>query len=416
MSKAIQNFLASGLAEVDVKLGGDRPWDLRIHNPKTYGRIARQGSLGIGETFMDGWWECDDLAEMLARALTSPKLAALAKRGTLGMRLVRLLTNPQTVKKSKEEVGRTHYVHRNRFYQLMLDPLMLYTCGYWNEKIGSRDLDGSQRAKLDLVAVKLGLKPGMKVLDIGCGWGGAAYYMARNYGVEVTGLTLSESQLEMAEDRCSGISASFELCDYRLHQGRYDRIYSLGMLEHVGDKNHRTYLKKVQQLLEPEGLFLLQSIGQNPGLPFNDPWIDKYIFPGSFIPSGINITRAFDDVLIMEDWQNLGPHYVPTLGGWAENLRRHEDEILSSLCDERELRMWHFYLASSAAFFRVRQLQLWQVLMSQSGPRNAPLPHFRKDLDDVKLPPAAKERLVRVREDDALKGAKKRAPARRQSA
>ena len=236
----------------------------------------------------------------------------------------------------------------------------------------------------------------MKVLDIGCGWGGAAYYMARNYGVEVTGLTLSESQLEMAEDRCSGISASFELCDYRLHQGRYDRIYSLGMLEHVGDKNHRTYLKKVQQLLEPEGLFLLQSIGQNPGLPFNDPWIDKYIFPGSFIPSGINIARAFDDVLIMEDWQNLGPHYVPTLGGWAENLRRHEDEILSSLCDERELRMWHFYLASSAAFFRVRQLQLWQVLMSQPGPRNAPLPHFRKDLDDAKLPPAAKERLVRI--------------------
>ena len=137
LSKAIQNFLASGLAEVDVKLGGERPWDLRINNPKTYGRIARQGSLGIGETFMDGWWECDDLAEMLARALTSPKLAALAKRGTLGMRLVRLLTNPQTVKKSKEEVGRTHYVHRNRFYQLMLDPLMLYTCGYWNEKIGS---------------------------------------------------------------------------------------------------------------------------------------------------------------------------------------------------------------------------------------------------------------------------------------
>ena len=313
-------------------------------------------------------------------------------------------------------MGRTHYVHRNRFYQLMLDPLMLYTCGYWNEKIGSRDLDGSQRAKLDLVAVKLGLKPGMKVLDIGCGWGGAAYYMARNYGVEVTGLTLSESQLEMAEDRCSGIGASFELCDYRLHQGRYDRIYSLGMLEHVGDKNHRTYLKKVQQLLEPEGLFLLQSIGQNPGLPFNDPWIDKYIFPGSFIPSGINIARAFDDVLIMEDWQNLGPHYVPTLGGWAENLRRHEDEILSSLCDERELRMWHFYLASSAAFFRVRQLQLWQVLMSQPGPRNAPLPHFRKDLDDVKLPPAAKERLVRIREDDAPKGAKKRAPARRQGA
>ena len=407
MSNAIRDFLASGLAEVDVKLGGERPWDVRIHNPKTYGRIARQGSLGLGESFMDGWWECDDLAEMFSRALASPKLANLANRGTLGMRLVRILTNPQTIKKSKEEVGRTHYVHRNRFYQLMLDPLMLYTCGYWDEKIGSRDLDGSQRAKLDLVAVKLGLQPGMKVLDIGCGWGGAAHYLARNHGVEVTGLTLSESQLEMAEDRCSGVSASFELCDYRLHQGRYDRIYSLGMLEHVGDKNHRTYLKKVRELLDPEGLLLLQSIGQNPGMPFNDPWIDKYIFPGSFIPSGINIARAVDDTLIIEDWQNFGPHYVPTLDGWAQNLRRNEKEILSSLCDERELRMWHFYLASSAAYFRVRQLQLWQLLLSPPGPRSAPLPRFRKDLDDVKLPLVAKERQVRAREDGTQQGAKK---------
>ncbi len=410
MSKTIENFLASGLAEVDVKLGGDRPWDVRIHDSRTYGRIVRQGSLGLGESFMDGWWECDQLAEMLTRALTSPKLAALTDRGTLWMRLVQLLTNPQTIKKSKEEVGRTHYVHRNRFYQLMLDPLMLYTCGYWDDRLGSRDLDSSQRVKLDLVAVKLGLEPGMKVLDIGCGWGGAAHYMARNYGVEVTGLTLSESQLEMAEDRCSGVNASFELCDYRLHEGRYDRIYSLGMLEHVGNKNHRTYLKKVRQLLEPEGLFLLQSIGQNPSVPFNDPWINKYIFPGSFIPSTPDVAKALDGVLIMEDWQNFGPHYVLTLSGWAENLRRNEKDILSSLCDERELRMWHFYLASSAAFFRVRQLQLFQVLMSQPGMRSAPLYRFRKDLDDVKLPQAKKERQIRAREDEAAKkGAKKRA-------
>ena len=410
MSKAIQNFLASALAEVDVKLGGDRPWDVRIHNSKTYGRIARQGSLGLGESFMDGWWECDQLAEMFTRTLTSPRLAALADRGTLWMRLLQLLTNPQTIKKSREEVGRTHYIHRNRFYQLMLDPLMLYTCGYWDENIGSRDLDGAQRAKLDLVAVKLGLKPGMKVLDIGCGWGGGAYYLANNYGVEVTGITLSESQLEMAEDLCSGVSASFELCDYRLHQGRYDRIYSLGMLEHVGNKNYRTYLEKVRQLLDSEGLFLLQSIGQNPGLPFNDPWIDKYIFPGSFIPSGIEIAKAMDGILIMEDWQNFGLHYVPTLEGWAENLRRNEDEILSSLCDERELRMWHFYLASSAAFFRVRQLQLFQVLMSPPDLRSTPLPRFRKDLDNVKRTGTpAKERRVEAREDKAGKGAKKRA-------
>ena len=412
MSKTIQNFLASNLAEVDIKLGGDRPWDVRVHDSRTYGRIVRQGSLGLGESFMDGWWECDQLGEMLTRALTLPALEALAHRGTLKMRLVRLLTNPQTIRKSKKEVGRTHYVHRNRFYQLMLDPLMLYTCGYWDEKIGASDLDSAQRAKLDLVAVKLGLKPGMKVLDIGCGWGGAAYHLARNYGVEVTGLTLSESQLEMAEERCSGVSASFEMCDYRLHQKRYDRVYSIGMFEHVGDKNHRTYMKKVQQLLEPEGLSLLQSIGQNPGLPFNDPWIDKYIFPGSLIPSCIDISTALDGVLIMEDWQNFGLHYVPTLDGWAENLRRNEEEILSSLCDKRELRMWHFYLASSAAYFRARQLQLFQVLMSLPGVRSTPLPRFRKDLDDVKLPPVAKKPPVKVREDDAPeKGRKKQAVA-----
>jgi cyclopropane-fatty-acyl-phospholipid synthase len=261
------------------------------------------------------------------------------------------------------QVGKKHYDIGNDLYGCMLDELMIYSCAYWKN---ANTLDDAQKAKLDLVCRKLNLKPGMTVLDIGCGWGGTARFAAERYGVDVTGVTVSEEQLKFGCDICQGLSVDIKLQDYRRLNGKFDRILSIGMFEHVGYKNYRTFMKKTKTLLKEDGLFILQTIGANRSTVRIDPWIDKYIFPNAMLPSPLQVTAAVDGLFVIEDWQNLGPHYEKTLLEWHKSFQENWND-LKHRYDDRFYRMWNYYLLSCAGTFRARKNQLWQIVLSPSG-------------------------------------------------
>ena len=359
---AAQRALAQLLEPADVVLGGSRPWDIVVHDPRMLARILAQGSLGAGESYMDGWWDCERLDEMLTRVLRSGLDRRLRTARAIRMSLLALLRNPQGLGRAFI-VGRAHYDIGDDLFEQMLDPRMIYSCAWWQQ---AGDLAAAQEAKLDLVCRKLGLGRGMRVLDIGCGWGGAAQFAAERYGVTVTGITVSKHQAAAAIERCRGLPVEIRLEDYRRHSGRYDRIWSLGMFEHVGARNYRAYLRKVRDLLAPDGLFLLHTIGANRSARRTDPWIEKYIFPNSMLPSMSQIARATERLWVIEDWHGFGPHYDRTLLEWWRNFEAHWPAIAARY-GERFRRMWRFWLLSSAATFRARRNQLWQFVLSPHG-------------------------------------------------
>ncbi len=361
-ANAYRRTLVELLARADVTLDGTRPWDIRVPDERMFRRVLAQGSLGAGESYMDGWWDCAQLDEMLHRVFDARIDTQLpsARQVLAGLR-ARLL-NPQTPRRSFR-VGERHYDIGDDLYERMLDPRMIYSCAYWRS---ARDLDGAQEAKLDLVCRKLGLRSGMRVLDIGCGWGGAAQFAAERYGVSVTGITISRHQAEAARARCRGLPVNVLLEDYRGLAGQFDRIYSLGMFEHVGVRNYRTFFEKVRRLLTRDGLFLLHTIGGNVSVTANDPWIERYIFPNSMLPSMAQIAHATEGLWVIEDWHGFGPDYDHTLLAWHANFEARWPEIASKY-GERFRRMWRFWLLGSAAAFRARRNQLWQIVMSPCG-------------------------------------------------
>jgi cyclopropane-fatty-acyl-phospholipid synthase len=355
-------LLREMLAPADVVLGGERPWDIVVHDPRMAQRIIGQGSIGAGESYMDGDWDCAQLDEMLARVMRAHLDAGLRSFRKYWTVALARLRNPQSPARSFT-VGERHYDIGNDLYERMLDRRMIYSCAYWKD---ATTLDEAQERKLDLVCRKLGLQPGMRVLDIGCGWGGAALYAAERYRVEVTGVTVSKEQAALARERCNGWPIEIVLDDYRSLTGRYDRIYSLGMFEHVGVANYRTYMDKVADLLAPDGLFLLHTIGSNVSQRATDAWIDKYIFPNSMLPSLAQIAKAAEPGWVVEDWHGFGVDYDRTLLEWSRNFDAAWPE-LSDRYDPRFRRMWHFWLMSSAAAFRTRRTQLWQFVLSRGG-------------------------------------------------
>lgn len=356
--RAIESLLEG----TEVTLDGPNPWDVQVRDPRFFRRVLSSGSLGVGEAYMDGQWDCERLDEMLFkvfRAAAEQRLPALR----------RFLASLQTYIINQQSpgrafvVGRRHYDIGDDLYARMLDARMIYSCGYWKDAL---DLDAAQEAKLDLVCRKLRLEPGMHVLDIGCGWGGAAQYAAERYGVRVTGVTVSKNQAEVAQARCKGLPVRILLQDYRSLTDRYDRIFSLGMFEHVGLRNYRTYFEHVRRLLVDDGLMLLHTIGSNNSQRANDPWIERYIFPNSLLPSMAQIASALENLLVVEDWHGFGPYYDRTLLAWHERFKAAWPQ-LAERYGERFKRMWEFYLLSSAASFRARRIQLWQVLLSPRG-------------------------------------------------
>jgi cyclopropane-fatty-acyl-phospholipid synthase len=354
--------LSELLAGSDVKINGSRAWDIRVHDERFFQRVLGRGTLGAGESYMDGWWDCEQLDEMLTRLMRNDIEQHLhSPRATL-LAITARLINMQSRRRAFE-VGKQHYDLGDDLYERMLDPRMIYTCAYW-DNVSS--LDAAQEAKLDLVARKLGLQRGSRVLDIGCGWGGAAQFMAECYGASVTGITVSRNQQQTAQKRCAGLPVEILFEDYRSVTGNFDAIYSLGMFEHVGVRNYRTYLEKAHELLRPDGLFLLHTIGSNQSSVATDPWIEKYIFPNGQLPSLAQIAAAAEGLWVIEDFHNMGVNYDRTLMAWSENFERHWPEIAPRY-GERFHRMWHFWLMASAANFRARKTQLWQIVLSPKG-------------------------------------------------
>lgn len=345
----------------DIQINGNRCWDIQVHNEKLYARVMRQGSLGLGESYMDGWWDADRPDEFFNRVLRAglQRIAAVSLP-FIWTNIKSLFSNQQKSDKAYE-VGECHYDIGNDVYKQMLDARMVYTCGYWNE---GDTLDQAQENKLDLVCRKLGLEPGHRVLDIGCGWGSFAKYAAEQYGVEVVGVTVSREQERLARERCEGLPVEIYLQDYREIEGSFDHIVSLGMFEHVGSKNYRTYMEVVHRCLADDGIFVLHTIGGNKSVRNTDPWIEKYIFPNSMIPSVKQIGRAVEDLFVLEEWVNHGPDYDKTLMAWYQNFCDSWSRLQEHY-SERFRRMWTYYLLSSAGSFRSRKNNQWHIVMTK---------------------------------------------------
>jgi cyclopropane-fatty-acyl-phospholipid synthase len=352
----------------DIRIDGDRPWDVHVHDERLYQRVLSHGTLGLGEAYMDGWWDCEALDEMVCRAQRSDLAGRLVSPATLARIAQAKLANLQS-KRRAFEIGERHYDIGNDLYARMLDRRMIYSCAYWHSTSGVRvdNLDDAQVAKLELIADKLRLEPGMRLLDIGCGWGGAAQYFAETRGCELVGLTVSKEQATLARERCAGLPIEIRLQDYRDIREQFDRVYSIGMFEHVGVKNYATYMDVVRRCLrDPDSLTLIHTIGGNRSSSQTDPWIEKYIFPNSMLPSIAQIAEAAERRLVIEDWHSFGPNYDTTLLAWKANIDAAWSE-LAGRYDDRFKRMWDWYLLSSAGGFRSRALQLWQVVLSRDG-------------------------------------------------
>lgn len=356
-------FVAELLQRADITIGGSRPQDITVHDGRFFSRVIRYGSVGLGEAYMDGWWDANALDAFICRAIK----ARLGKAVQINIAsifavLKAYILNLQASSRAFE-VGEAHYDLGNDLYEAMLDKRMVYTCGYWKD---ARNLDEAQEAKLDLVCRKIGLKAGNRILDIGCGWGSFAKYAAEKYGVSVVGVTVSREQAALAKEHCKGLPVEIRVQDYREVSGQFDHIVSLGMFEHVGAKNYRTYFEVVHRCLKDGGIFLLHTIGYGTSHITSDPWITKYIFPGGSLPSVKWIGEGIEGLFTMEDWQNFGVDYDTTLLAWFRNFDTNWPRLREKY-NERFYRMWKYYLLSCAGSFRARDSQLWQIVLSKSG-------------------------------------------------
>lgn len=375
--KVAREHVADLLQTAGIAIGGTAPWDLRVHDERFYERVLEGGSLAAGEAYMDGWWDADRLDEFFARVLrarldrkfaTVPLIAraALAKIGNLQGRRLSL------------RVAEQHYDLSNELYVAMLGETMQYTCAYYGPGGDELTLDEAQRRKLELIATKLALQPGMKVLELGGGYGGLARHLAQRHGCSVVSYNISRAQVDFAREWCRGLPVEFRLQDYRevaSDPAVYDRVVSIGLMEHVGPKNYRRFFEMAAGCLAPGGLVLVHTIGGNVSKTTADPWIDKYIFPGGVIPSEKQITEAKEGLFVLEDWHNFGPDYDRTLLAWQDNFLRAWPELRNGAnLDERFYRMWRYYLNSTAGAFRARALNLWQLVLSHGDvPRYVPV-------------------------------------------
>jgi cyclopropane-fatty-acyl-phospholipid synthase len=381
-----KRFMVPLLARADIEIQGSRLSDVRAYDPvvrdeRLYRRVALFGSLGLGEAYQDGWWDADldGLPEFFRRIMSSG--ADRAVRFNIASTLLGAtarIVNMQSALRAFM-VGEQHYDLGNDLFDSMLDPTMNYSCAYWQEPVTGapiETLEGAQRAKMKLCALKLKLEPGMKVLEIGCGWGGLAEYLAREHGVEVVGLTVSKEQAAFARERCEGLPVQILMKDYRdlpaRYDGYFDRIVSVGMFEHVGPKNYRTYMSIAHRVLKPNGLFLLHSIGGDGRQP--EPWHHRYIFPNGVLPAADQIARAFQDILILEDWHNFGPFYAKTLAAWRKNFVEAWPRLSSrdpARYDRRFFRTWIYYLTSCEGAFLARRMNLWQIALRKAPANGA---------------------------------------------
>jgi cyclopropane-fatty-acyl-phospholipid synthase len=368
---ALSQRVAGLLARADIRIDGDRPWDIHVHDQRFYGRALADGALGIGESYMDGWWDCDQLDEMFYRLLAA-RLESEVRRDwrTLAHLAFSRIVNLQTRSRSRR-VAHEHYDLDTDLYMSFLDPYNQYTCAYFRD---TDDLNRAQEQKLELICRKLHLSADDHVLDIGCGWGGFARFAAERYGCRVTGVTISEVQARYARACCRDLNVEIVESDYRDLPGRpavagVSKVLVCGMIEHVGYRNYRSLMEVVAHCLPDGGLFLLHTIGGRTTSTTmkRNRWLAKYIFPVGMLPSLKQLADAAEDVLVLQDLHAFGPrHYEKTLLAWYHNFERNWHTI-SARYDERFFRMWRFYLLTLAGSFRADKQHLWQAVFSKNG-------------------------------------------------
>ncbi|MBI3232100.1 MAG: cyclopropane fatty acyl phospholipid synthase [Candidatus Doudnabacteria bacterium] len=357
--KVVQDMLA----QADVQIGGNRPWDIKVFNEDLYKRAIGHGSKGLGEAYTDGWWDSPKLDEFFFKVLDAGLREKIKFNWTtIKVYLTAQLFNLQTIGGSKKVV-KLHYDLSTELYLSFLDEYNQYTCGYFKD---TNDLNIAQQQKLQLICDKLQLKKEDRVLDIGCGWGGFAKFASERFECNVTGITISKEQATYAREFTKGLPVTIKEMDYRSLDGEYDKILICGMIEHVGYKNYERIFKIVKKVLSEKGLFLLHTIGNNEDTVAIDPWIEKYIFPNSVVPSLKQIINASTGLFVLEDLHNFGKYYDHTLMAWFKNFDTNWPKLKVQY-GERFYRMWKYYLLSCAGLFRARQAQLWQMVFSKNG-------------------------------------------------
>lgn len=368
-----RKFVEEIFSLADITLNGSKPWDITVHDSQFYQRLLSNAELSLGETYVEGQWDCPRLDEFFYKILTVDlEKKALSRppfwRSAINLSFYQLLQNLINYQTNLRSfiVGRHHYDIGNELYSAMLDKRMIYSCANWS---GVTNLDDAQELKLKLICERLNLQSGMKILDVGCGWGGFAKYIVENYNVSVVGLTVSQKQYEFAKKSCEGLPIEIRLQDYRellKTKDEFNRVVSIGMFEHVGYKNYPIYMKTISHCLKKEGIFYLHTIGANKSNNSSNIWINKYIFPNAYIPTIAQLASSFENQFVMENWNNIGPNYDLTLMAWYQNFTQNWDK-LSHKYDERFRRVWSYYLLSCAGSFRARHNQVWQIMLSKQN-------------------------------------------------
>ena len=352
------------LSMAEIQINGTHQWDIRVHDERFYKRAITEVELGIGESYMDGWWDADKLDELIYRIVRNDLQNKVKHNLKIAFQLAGFYLINMQARRRAFIIGERHYDLGNDLFQAMLDKRMNYSCAYWKD---ATTLDEAQENKLELICRKLYLKPGMRILDIGCGWSAFGKYAAEKYGAKVLGVTVSKEQLKLGKDLCKGLPVEIRLQDYREVNDKFDRIVSVGMIEHVGYKNYRDYFKMANKNLVDDGLFLLHTIGEVRSLKSADAWTHKYIFPNGMLPSVAQLGKAVEGLFVMEDWHNFGADYDKTLIAWYHNFEQSWNRIKNNYSD-RFYRMWKYFLLSSAGAFRARNKnQLWQIVLSKNG-------------------------------------------------
>jgi cyclopropane-fatty-acyl-phospholipid synthase len=359
------------LASAGVTVGGDQPWDVQVHDERVWSRVLRDGTLGAGEAYEEGWWDTPALDQFIDRVMRIRLGEILRENWMIVAHAVRArILNLQSITRSFDN-GQRHYDIGNDLYEAMLGGRLLYTCAYWPN---ANTLDEAQDAKLDLVCRKIGLKPGMRVLDLGCGWGGFAAFAAERYQATVTGFTVAQEQVKWARDHYAHLPIDIRLDDYRNATGTYDAVVSIGLMEHVGWKNYRSYMELVDRLLAPGGVAFIHTIAGNHPRSHLDPWFDKYIFPNAVLPTLARLATAMEDLFICEDLHNIGEDYDKTLMAWWQKFDAAWPTLRAKYGDAF-YRRWKYYLLASAGAFRARAQQLFQIVMTRPG---TPAPRGRR--------------------------------------
>ncbi|MCL6493407.1 MAG: cyclopropane fatty acyl phospholipid synthase [Ignavibacterium sp.] len=352
------------LSLAEIEINGRNPWDIQVHDERFYKRAVTEVELGLGESYMDGWWDVEKLDEMIYRIVRADLQNKVKRNLKIAFQLAGFYLINMQARHRAFIIGERHYDLGNDLFRSMLDKRMNYSCAYWKN---ANTLDEAQDNKLELICKKLYLEQGMRVLDIGCGWGAFGKYAAEKYGVEVVGITVSKEQVVLGKELCKGLPVELRLQDYRDVNEKFDRIVSVGMIEHVGYKNYRIYFKVAERNLKDDGLFLLHTIGEVRSTKSTDAWTHKYIFPNGMLPSIAQLAKAVEGLFIVEDLHNFGADYDKTLLAWFENFHKNWEKIKHKY-GERFYRMWKYFLLSSAGAFRARNKnQLWQIVLSKKG-------------------------------------------------